>query len=126
MTDDDLCYLTAKDALKLFRARKISPVDIIKAQIARSEVINPAINCFTDRYFEEALDQAKAAEAVYASRSERPRPLEGVSLAVKDAQRLKGKRTTHGSRPGATIWSDWACALSSVREWSTCTCVTGG
>ncbi|TMJ37939.1 MAG: amidase [Alphaproteobacteria bacterium] len=97
MTDDDLCYLTAKDALKLFRARKISPVDIIKAQIARSEVINPAINCFTDRYFEEALDQAKAAEAVYASRSERPRPLEGVSLAVKDAQRLKGTRTTHGS-----------------------------
>ena len=97
MTDDDLCYLTAKEALKLFRARKISPVDIIKAQIALSEVINPAINCFTDRYFEEALDQAKAAEAVYASRSERPRPLEGVSLAVKDAQRLKGKRTTHGS-----------------------------
>jgi Asp-tRNA(Asn)/Glu-tRNA(Gln) amidotransferase A subunit family amidase len=97
MTDDDLCYLTAKEALKLFRARKVSPVDVLKAQIARSEAINPAINCFTDRYFDEALDLAKAAEAVYASRSARPRPLEGVTLAVKDAQRLKGKRTTHGS-----------------------------
>src|SRR4029450_13759289 len=48
MTDDDLCYLTAKEALKLFRARKVSPLDILKAQIARSEEINPAINCFTD------------------------------------------------------------------------------
>ncbi|MGE4252778.1 MAG: amidase [Parvibaculaceae bacterium] len=97
MTDDDLCYLSAKEALKLFRARKVSPVEVLKAQIARSEKVNPAINCFTDRYFEEALDHAKAAEAVYAKRSGTPRPLEGVVLAVKDAQRVKGKRTTHGS-----------------------------
>src|SRR5690242_262379 len=97
MTDDDLCYLTAKVALKLFRARKVSPLEILKAQIERSERVNPAINCFTDRYFEEALVAAKAAEAVYAKRSGSPRPLEGVTLAVKDAQRVKGKRTTHGS-----------------------------
>ena len=64
MTDDDLCYLSAKEALKLFRARKVSPVEILKAQIARSEKVNHAINCFTDRYFEEALVEAKAAEAV--------------------------------------------------------------
>lgn len=97
MTDDDLCYLPAAQVLKLFRARKLSPVELLNAQIARAEEVNPAINCFTDRYFEEALAQAKAAEAVYAKRSGQPRPLEGVSLAVKDAQRLKGKRTTHGS-----------------------------
>lgn len=97
MTDDDLCYLSAREALKLFRARKVSPVEILKAQIARSEKVNPAINCFTDRYFEEALVEAKAAEAVYARRSATPRPLEGIALAVKDAQRVKGKRTTHGS-----------------------------
>ncbi len=97
MTDDDLCYLTAKEALKLFRARKVSPVEVLKAQIARGEAVNPAINCFTDRYFEEALEQAKTAEAAYARRSGQPRPLEGVTVAVKDAQRVKGKRTTHGS-----------------------------
>jgi Asp-tRNA(Asn)/Glu-tRNA(Gln) amidotransferase A subunit family amidase len=97
MTDDDLCYLTAKEALKLFRARKVSPVDVLKAQIARGEAFNPAINCFTDRYFEEALEQAKVAEAAYGKKNGGPRPLEGVTLAVKDAQRVKGKRTTHGS-----------------------------
>ncbi len=97
MTDQDLCYLTAKEALKLFRARKISPLEVLKAQIARSEAVNPAINCITDRYFEEALEQAKVAEAAYARKNGKPRPLEGVTLAVKDAQRVKGKRTTHGS-----------------------------
>lgn len=97
MTDEDLCYLTAKEALKLFRTRKVSPVEILKAQIARSETVNPAINCITDRYFDEALEQAKAAEAAYTKKNGGARPLEGVTLAVKDAQRVKGKRTTHGS-----------------------------
>lgn len=97
MTDDDLCYLSAGRALGLFRARKLSPVELLKAQIARIERFNPAVNCFTDCYFEEALAAAKAAEAAYARKSARSRPLEGITLAVKDAQRVKGKRTTHGS-----------------------------
>src|SRR5262245_47199451 len=45
MTDQDLCYLSAKEALKLFRARKISPVELLKAMIDRSEKVNPSINC---------------------------------------------------------------------------------
>jgi len=97
MTDDDLCYLPAAQLLKLFRARKLSPVELLKAQIERAEDIHPTINCFTDRYFDEALTQAEAAEAAYGKRNGKPRPLEGITLAVKDAQRLKGKRTTHGS-----------------------------
>lgn len=97
MTDEDLCYLSAKAALDLFKAREVSPVDILQAQIARSDAFNPDVNCFADRYFEDALQQARAAEAVYAQRSGAPRPLEGIVLAVKDAQRVKGRRTTHGS-----------------------------
>jgi Asp-tRNA(Asn)/Glu-tRNA(Gln) amidotransferase A subunit family amidase len=97
MTDDDLCYLTAHAALKLFRARKLSPVELLEAQIKRIEAVNPSINCLTDRYFEEALDRAKLSEKRYSTKSGKTRPLEGIPLAVKDAQRVKGKRTTHGS-----------------------------
>jgi Asp-tRNA(Asn)/Glu-tRNA(Gln) amidotransferase A subunit family amidase len=97
MTNDDLCYLTAAEALALFRRRKLSPVELLTALIARSEKLNPRINCWTDTYFDEAMAEAKAAEARYMKRGARLRPLEGVPLAVKDAQRLKGKRTTQGS-----------------------------
>ncbi len=97
MTDDDICYVSATEALRLFRAKKLSPVELVTALIARAGRVNPAINCFADRYFDEALVQARAAEARYMKRGARALPLDGVPLAVKDAQRVAGKRTTHGS-----------------------------
>jgi Asp-tRNA(Asn)/Glu-tRNA(Gln) amidotransferase A subunit family amidase len=97
MTNDDICYVSASEALRLFKARKLSPVELLSALIGRAERVNPAINCFADRYFDEALDQARASEARYMKRGARTAPLDGIPLAVKDAQRVAGKRTTHGS-----------------------------
>ena len=97
MDDLDLCYLPGHRALKLFRARELSPVDLVRAQIRRAETVESELNAFTDRYFDEALDQAHRAEEVYRRSNGRPRPLEGLTLAVKDSHDLKGKRTTHGS-----------------------------
>ncbi|HUR43283.1 MAG TPA: amidase [Aestuariivirga sp.] len=97
MTNEDLCYLSAIEALKLFRTRKLSPRELLAALIARAEAINPAINCFADRYFDEALAQAARSEQHYMKRGAKLAALEGVPLAVKDAQRVAGKRTTYGS-----------------------------
>lgn len=98
MTDQDLCYLTATEAVALFKARKLSPVELLEAMIRRAEAVESSINAFTDTYFEEALDQARFAEQRYMRGDEtEQRPLEGVAVAVKDAQRLAGKRTTYGS-----------------------------
>ncbi|HEY7749466.1 MAG TPA: amidase [Aestuariivirgaceae bacterium] len=97
MSDPALCYLSATEALSLFRARKLSPVELVKALIERAEKVNPAINAFADTYFDEALAKAEIAEAEYAKRSGSPRSLEGLPVAVKDAQRIAGKRTTYGS-----------------------------
>ena len=93
----ELCYLSATEALKLFRRRKLSPVELLEAQIARAEAVEPKINAFTDTYYEEALAKARKAEAKYIQRSARPRPLEGLPLVIKDEARLKGKRSTSGS-----------------------------
>lgn len=103
MSNDDVCYLSATDALALFRKRKLSPVELTRALIARAERVNPKINCFADRYWDEALARARKAEARYMTRGAKTRPLEGIPLAVKDAQRVKGKRTTQGS----LIFKDW-------------------
>ncbi|MFN0190880.1 MAG: amidase [Aestuariivirga sp.] len=97
MTDLDLCYVSAAEALDKFRKRKLSPVELVKALISRYEHDGADINCFGGRYFDEALEQARKAQAAYAKRTGNPRPLEGIPLAVKDAQRVKGKVTTHGS-----------------------------
>ena len=103
MSNDEICYLPATDVLALYKKRKLSPVELMTALIARAERVNPKVNCFADRYFDEALDQAKLSEARYMKRGARTASLEGVPLAVKDAQRIAGKRTTQGS----LVFKDW-------------------
>ena len=93
---DDLCYLSAAEALRLYRARKLSPVEHLEALIKRTERFEPSINAFAFTYFDEALEQARAAEAAY-QRGSAPRPLEGIALAVKDESFIQGKITANGS-----------------------------
>ncbi len=92
----DLCYLTATEALAAFRGGSLTPSALVDALIARIGEVNPAVNALADTYFDEAREQARAADAAYAEgRAEGA--LLGVPVLVKDAQRVKGKRTTHGS-----------------------------
>ena len=95
----DLCYLPAARALALFRARELSPVELAQAVIARAETAEPAINAFAATYYEQALEQARAAEARYAGRGDRPRPLEGLLVAVKEEAPIAGQLNTLGSLP---------------------------
>ena len=97
MSDSELCYLTAADALSRFRDKSLSPVELLQALIERSETVEPVINCFADRYFGEAMAAARKAEQRYAGQGPTPRRLEGIPLAVKDDANIKGKRATQGS-----------------------------
>ena len=54
----DLHDLSAVEAIALFRARKLSPVEPMAAVIARSEAVEPAVNAFTARVFDEAVAAA--------------------------------------------------------------------
>ncbi|WP_371225103.1 amidase [Roseovarius sp. 2305UL8-3] len=97
MSDLSLCYLSASEAIALFKARKLSPVELMKAVIDRAEAVEPTVNAFADTYYDEAMEAAKKAEARYAKPGARLRPLEGLSVAIKDENKIKGKRTTSGS-----------------------------
>ncbi len=92
----DLAYLSATTQLRLFRSKQLSPVEVLDAQIERAEAVEPKINAFAWNFFDEARDAAKRAEARYMQGE--ARPLEGVTLAVKDDTDLAGKVTASGSR----------------------------
>ncbi len=95
----DLHYLPATQALQEFRARELSPVELVTAVIERAEAVEPVINAFAETFFDQALEQARAAEARYAGQGGAPRPLEGLPVAVKEEAEIAGQRNTLGSLP---------------------------
>lgn len=95
MTDDDLCYSSAAQCLALFRAKELTPVDLVQAIARRTASVGQRLNAFADRYLDDALRVARASEARWM-RGE-ARALEGLPVAVKDAQRVAGQRATFGS-----------------------------
>lgn len=97
-TDKELCYMTATEALKRFKGRTLSPVELMRAVIARSEEVNPKVNAYTYTFFDRALKEAKEAEDKYMKSSADLRPLEGIPTVIKDLHNVKGEITTWGSK----------------------------
>jgi amidase len=88
-------YMPAHRQLELFRARQLSPLDVLKAQLVRFQDVGPGINAFTCDHFEEALEAARESEARYKRGD--VRPLEGISIAVKEEYGRRGWKMTSGS-----------------------------
>ena len=95
-SNDELCLLPANQQLSLFKTKRLSPVEVLEAQIKRIERYEPVINACTFRHFDEALAAAKLSEARYHSGV--ARPLEGVTVAVKDEYDKTGWTVTAGSK----------------------------
>ncbi len=93
---DHLCYAPAIDVLRGFFEGKLSPPEVLDAQIRQIEAYNPKVNCITRTHFDEARKQAEQSQKRYKAGN--PRPLEGVTVAVKDEYAVKGWVTTMGSR----------------------------
>ena len=96
-SDDEICYTTALELGAMFRARRLSPVEVTDAALRRIESVNPTINVFVTVTAEIALQAAKESERAFAT-SEVRSPLEGIPLGIKDSSLTKGVRTTMGSR----------------------------
>ncbi|MCB2129591.1 MAG: amidase [Rhodobacteraceae bacterium] len=96
MGDSDLCYLPAHDLIRRFKAKSLSPVELLEALIARAEKVREPVNCLTYTHFDSAMAAARKAEARYA-RGARTRPLEGLPVAIKDESFIKGMPTSNGS-----------------------------
>jgi aspartyl-tRNA(Asn)/glutamyl-tRNA(Gln) amidotransferase subunit A len=93
---DDLALMPLSQASELIRTRKVSPVELTRACLARIERFNPRLNAFITVTESQALAEAKAAEAEIMKGASRGR-LHGVPIALKDLIDTAGVRTTAAS-----------------------------
>lgn len=105
MAATDLHLLSATELLAGFRAKRLSPVEAVQACFAAIAARNEVLNAFLVVLHDEALAQARAAEARWHAGSPQG-ALDGVPVTVKDlcqtigAPARNGSLTT-GDAPGA-------------------------
>jgi amidase len=95
---DELCRLTAAEAVLRLKRREITPLDLIDAAVHRIAEVEPAINALPTL----CIDRARAhAERLMRGESREAEAeagwLCGLPVAIKDLTDVAGVRTTYGS-----------------------------
>jgi amidase len=96
-TAHDLAFTPAAKLAALYRARKASPLEVMRAVLDRIDRVNPRVNAIVTLARESALAEARRATAVLRRGAALP-PLFGVPVGIKDVTPTRGIRTTYGSK----------------------------
>src|SRR6266542_894176 len=91
-------YSGINELSQLIRDRKVSPVAIVSACLKRIQELNPKFNAFITVLADQALEQAKDAEAEIKTGNGRG-PLHGIPVGIKDFYDTAGVRTTAAFEP---------------------------
>ena len=86
----DLCFTPAIELLKLYRARKASPLEVMQEILSRIDAVNPDVNALVTLVRDSALREARRATAALR-RGAALAPLFGVPVGIKDVTATKGK-----------------------------------
>jgi aspartyl-tRNA(Asn)/glutamyl-tRNA(Gln) amidotransferase subunit A len=99
-TDTELAFSSIEDIARLFRKRKLSPVELTRLMLSRIVKLDPKLNSYITVTSDLALSQAKKAESELLSRkANRDRgPLHGIPISLKDNIYTQDIRTTAGSK----------------------------
>jgi amidase len=96
-TNRDICFVPASELVRLYRARKTSPLEVMQAVLARIDAVNPAVNAYVTVARASALAAARRATRALGRRGAPLPALHGVPVSIKDLTATKGIRTTWGS-----------------------------
>ncbi|MBM3650113.1 MAG: amidase, partial [Alphaproteobacteria bacterium] len=112
----DLTQASAAELSRLYRKGKASPVEAMKAVLARTDRVNPAINALCRVDAEGALKAARRSERRWR-KGEALSALDGVPVSIKELVRVKGWPATMGSRLTEEAPADAdAPAVARLRE----------
>lgn len=100
MIGEEVLYLTLSELARRIESKKLSPVELTKAYLDRSEKLGPRFNAYARLTPDVALQEAEAAEKEIR-RGHYRGPLHGIPYAAKDLLAVKGIPTTWGARPYA-------------------------
>jgi aspartyl-tRNA(Asn)/glutamyl-tRNA(Gln) amidotransferase subunit A len=91
----DLTQQPVHQLARQLQARKLSPVELTEAYLARIEAQQPRMHAYVEVYAQDARMAAQAAEAAIRS-GHAVGPLHGVPIALKDLVEIEGKVVTGG------------------------------
>src|ERR1700720_2860115 len=106
MPTEELSFLPLTELAKRIETKKLSPVELTKYFLARSEKFGPHLNAYARLTPEIATAQAKTAEKEI-QRGHYRGPLHGIPYAAKDLLAVKGVPTTWGAKPYANQVFDY-------------------
>jgi aspartyl-tRNA(Asn)/glutamyl-tRNA(Gln) amidotransferase subunit A len=95
--EPDVCFLSIAELGAAFRARRLSPLEVVEAYLRRIERLEPQVHAFVTLTADRASDEARTAEAELGRGQDRG-SLHGVPVALKDLYNTAGLRTTAHSR----------------------------
>ncbi len=111
----DLPWLTIAETQALYASRKLSPVELVTALLARIEKLDPQLNVFIRLDTEAALAAARTAGQEIATGRARG-PLHGIPVGIKDIIDVAGLPTTcHSKILAGNIAKADAPAVASLR-----------
>ena len=106
MITEETLYLPISELAKRIESKKLSPVELTKAYLDRSEKLGPKLNAYAKLLPDVALEQAQAAEKEI-QRGHYRGPLHGIPYAAKDLLAVKGIPCTWGAKPYANQFFDY-------------------
>ena len=93
----ELTFRSAVSMAEQIRQKKLSPVELVEAHLARIEKLNPKLNAFVQLDVEGARRQARAAEES-VTRGEKLGPLHGVPISIKSSIEVTAMKCEAGSK----------------------------
>jgi len=114
---EDLAFASATRLIELYRAKRVSPVEVATETLRRLEMYEGAVNAFVLYDPETALAMARASEARW-QKGEPQGLLDGVPVALKDTVLTKGWPRLLGSRTidPKQAWEEDSPATARLRR----------